>query len=153
MSVRDTSAIPVGLRSRVPAKITSSMRAPRRVRADCSPKTHEIASATFDLPQPFGPTMAAMPSPWNLSSFLSQKDLNPRICSFLSLSTPTPEMTPANMTPCCQKATNHEQIAKRQLSWKGTDATSNTVCGPQNANTAQGTRRWLKCTGEPFHGQ
>ena len=71
--------MPVGLRSRVPAKITSSMRAPRSVLADCSPSTHEIASEIFDLPQPFGPMMAATPSPWNLSSVRSQNDLNPRI--------------------------------------------------------------------------
>ena len=53
--VSETSAMPVGLRSRVPAKITSSMRDPRRVLADCSPSTQEMASAIFDLPQPFGP--------------------------------------------------------------------------------------------------
>src|SRR5882672_4435451 len=78
--------MPVGLRSRVPAKITSSMREPRRDLADCSPSTHEMASEILDLPQPLGPTMAAIPSPWNFSSVRSQKDLNPRICSFLSLS-------------------------------------------------------------------
>src|SRR3954471_4143097 len=86
MSVSDTSAIPVGLRSRVPMKITSSMRAPRRLLADCSPRTQEIASEMFDLPQPLGPTMAATPSPWNFNSVRSQKDLNPRICSFFNLS-------------------------------------------------------------------
>ena len=79
ISVSDTSAMPVGLRSRVPAKITSSMREPRRVLADCSPSTHEMASAIFDLPHPLGPMMAATPSPWNLSSVRSQNDLNPRI--------------------------------------------------------------------------
>src|SRR6266849_3118276 len=78
--------MPVGLRSRVPAKITSSMRDPRRVLADCSPSTQEIASAILDLPQPLGPMMAAMPSPWNLRSVRSQNDLNPRICSRFSLS-------------------------------------------------------------------
>src|ERR1035441_8619635 len=78
--------MPVGLRSRVPAKITSCIFTPRRERADCSPSTHEIASEILDLPQPLGPTMAAMPSPWNFSSVRSQKDLNPRICSFFSLS-------------------------------------------------------------------
>ena len=40
----------------------------------------------FDLPQPFGPMMAAMPSPWNLSSVRSQNDLNPRMWSLFSLS-------------------------------------------------------------------
>src|SRR5271166_1584605 len=81
-----TSAMPVGLRSRVPAKMTSCMLTPRRERADYSPSTHEMASEMFDLPQPFGPTMAATPSPWNFSSVRSQNDLNPRICSFFSLS-------------------------------------------------------------------
>src|SRR5581483_4405706 len=78
--------MPVGLRSRVPAKITSSMRTPRRLLADCSPKTQEIASEMLDFPQPLGPTTAAMPSPGNFSSVRSQKDLNPRICSFFNLS-------------------------------------------------------------------
>src|SRR5450755_4396629 len=78
--------MPVGLRSRVPEKMTSSMREPRRDLADCSPSTQEIASAMLDLPQPLGPMMAAMPSPWNFNSVRSQNDLNPRICSFLSLS-------------------------------------------------------------------
>src|SRR4051812_15194944 len=78
--------MPVGLRSRVPAKITSSMRDPRSVLADCSPSTHEIASEMFDLPHPLGPMIAATPSPWNFSSVRSQNDLNPRIWSFFSLS-------------------------------------------------------------------
>ena len=47
--------MPVGLRSRVPAKMTSCMLTPRSDRADCSPSTHEMASEMFDLPQPFGP--------------------------------------------------------------------------------------------------
>src|SRR5262249_29777017 len=78
--------MPVGLRSRVPAKITSSMRTPRRLLADCSPSTQEMESAILDFPQPLGPTTAAIPSPGNFSSVLSQKDLNPRICSFFSFS-------------------------------------------------------------------
>ena len=76
--------MPSGLRSRVPAKITSSMRVPRRLLADCSPSTQLMASLMFDLPQPLGPTMAAMPSPLKRSSVRSQKDLNP--CSSTRLS-------------------------------------------------------------------
>ena len=72
-----TYAMPSGLRSRVPAKMTSSMRAPRRLLADCSPSTQLMASLMLDLPQPLGPTMAAMPSPLKRSSVRSQKDLNP----------------------------------------------------------------------------
>src|SRR5271170_3027154 len=82
--------MPVGLRSRVPEKMTSSMRDPRSDLADCSPSTQEMESAMLDLPHPLGPMMAAMPSPWNFSSVRSQNDLNPRICSFLSLSKVTP---------------------------------------------------------------
>src|SRR3712207_4520647 len=81
-----TEAIPTGLRSRVPAKMTSSMRLPRRLFADCSPRTQLIASLRFDLPHPFGPTMAAMPAPWKRISERSQKDLNPWSSTRLSLS-------------------------------------------------------------------
>src|SRR5450755_1814652 len=76
-SVSVTAASPRGLRSRVPAKITSSMRAPRRVLADCSPSTQLMASLRFDLPQPLGPTTAAIPPPLKHSSVRSQKDLKP----------------------------------------------------------------------------
>src|SRR5579871_2390995 len=88
--VSETSAMPLGLRSRVPAKITSSIRDPRRVLADCSPSTQAIASAILDLPHPLGPMMPATPSPWNFSSVRSQNDLKPRICNFLSFSNVTP---------------------------------------------------------------
>ena len=78
--------MPVGLRSRVPAKMTSCMWTPRSSRADCSPSTQEMASEIFDLPQPLGPTMAVMPSPWKRRSVRSQNDLKPRIWSFFNLS-------------------------------------------------------------------
>src|SRR5437588_3415646 len=81
-----TYAMPSGLRSRVPAKITSSIRLPRRLFADCSPSTQLIASLIFDLPHPFGPTIAAMPSPLKRSSVRSQKDLNPCTSTRLSFS-------------------------------------------------------------------
>src|SRR5262249_36428467 len=87
--------MPVGWRSHVPEKITSSMRDPRSVFADCSPNTQEMASAMFDLPHPFGPMIAATPSPGNFSSVRSQNDLKPRICSFFSLSTSTPSHDPS----------------------------------------------------------
>src|SRR5215813_13655314 len=78
--------MPLGLRSRVPEKITSSIRDPRSVLADCSPRTQEMASAILDFPQPLGPMMAAIPSPRNFSSVRSLKDLKPRIWSLFSLS-------------------------------------------------------------------
>src|SRR5271163_3016112 len=78
--------MPVGLRSRVPAKMTSSILTPRRDLADCSPRTQVMASEMLDLPQPLGPTMAAIPSPESWTSVRSQKDLKPSIWTFLSLS-------------------------------------------------------------------
>ena len=53
-----TSAMPTGARASEPAKITSSMPLPRRRRGACSPIAQRIASTTFDLPQPLGPTIA-----------------------------------------------------------------------------------------------
>src|SRR5271165_3497719 len=85
-----TDAIPNGLRDLVPAKITSSMRAPRRLRADCSPRTQLMASLKFDLPHPLGPTTAAMPPPLNRSSVRSQNDLKPCSSTFFSFSTALP---------------------------------------------------------------
>src|ERR1039458_2644108 len=78
--------MPSGLRSRVAAEITSSMRVPRRLLADCSPSTQQMASLMLDLPHPLGPTMAATPSPLNRSSVRSQNDLNPCISTRLSFS-------------------------------------------------------------------
>ena len=82
-----TDAIPTGFRALVPAKITSSMRAPRRLRADCSPSTQLMASLRLDLPQPFGPTTAAIPPPLNFNSVLSQNDLKPWSSTFFNFST------------------------------------------------------------------
>ena len=64
-SAPDGSRVPLieGLRSRVPAKITSSIREPRRDLALCSPSTQLMASLRLDFPQPFGPTMAVTPEP------------------------------------------------------------------------------------------
>src|SRR5713226_4892361 len=59
--------------------------APRRCFTLCSPRTHEIASATLLLPQPFGPTTAVMPSPVKMRSVWSAKDLKPVISRRLSL--------------------------------------------------------------------
>src|SRR6266576_4027063 len=80
--VRDTSAIPRGFRPSVTLKITSAISPPRRALADCSPSTQRIASDTFDLPHPLGPTMAVTPG-WKLREVLSAKDLNPKTVKFL----------------------------------------------------------------------
>src|SRR4051794_15353802 len=78
----DTSAMPTGLRPSVPLKITSAISPPRKALADCSPSTQRIASDTFDLPHPLGPTMAVTPGR-KLRDVLSAKDLNPRTVKFL----------------------------------------------------------------------
>src|SRR5579863_7156568 len=79
--VRETSAMPRGLRPSVPLKMTSAISPPRRALADCSPKTQRMASETLDLPQPFGPTMAVTPG-WKFREVLSAKDLNPKTVKF-----------------------------------------------------------------------
>src|SRR6266704_3052285 len=79
--VKETSAMPSGLRPSVPLKITSAISPPRRALADCSPSTQRIASETFDLPHPLGPTIAVTPG-WKFSAVLSAKDLNPRTVKF-----------------------------------------------------------------------
>src|SRR5688572_2728445 len=79
--VRDTSAMPRGFRPSAPLKMTSHISPPRRALADCSPRTHLIASETFDLPQPLGPTMADTPG-WKLRAVLSAKDLKPKTVKF-----------------------------------------------------------------------
>src|ERR1700730_3050669 len=80
--MRPTSAKPTALREDDPWKITSSIFCPRKVFGLCSPRAHRIASATFDLPQPFGPTMQVTPGKtW--TSVFSANDLKPwmTICS------------------------------------------------------------------------
>ena len=58
--------------------MTSSIARPRRCLADCSPMTQRMASTMFDLPQPFGPTIAVIGSGKEID-VLSTNDLNPQI--------------------------------------------------------------------------
>ena len=89
-SVIVTSASPIGGRFTVPLKMQSAMRSARSDLWLCSPNTHEIASTTFDLPHPFGPTMQVVPTPANVTTVRSQKDLNPVISTFRSFSKVSP---------------------------------------------------------------
>ena len=74
----DTCAKPMGLRFSVPPKMTSSILPPRSVFVRCSPMTHKMASDMFDLPLPFGPTIAVIS--WSkFRRVLSGKDLKPWI--------------------------------------------------------------------------
>src|ERR1700682_1963809 len=81
-----TSASPSGGRFTVPLKMQSAMRSARSDLWLCSPSTQEMASTTFDLPHPLGPTMHVVPAPLNVTTVRSQKDLNPTISTFRSLS-------------------------------------------------------------------
>ncbi len=63
-----------------PFQIRSSPRFPRMDFIDCSPKTNRTASATLDLPEPFGPTIAVTDEVKSKLVFLA-KDLNPEISS------------------------------------------------------------------------
>src|ERR1700710_1334188 len=60
--------------------MTSSISAPRRVRALASPIAQRSASATLLLPQPFGPTMPVRPGRISIAA-ASAKLLNPAIPS------------------------------------------------------------------------
>src|SRR6186997_2310781 len=72
-----TSAVLRGGRSCEPAKITSSMAAPRMLLYEVSPIAQRSASSRFDLPQPLGPTTPVKPGSTR-SSVGSTKDLKPR---------------------------------------------------------------------------
>src|SRR5918994_3524495 len=75
--VSTTSARPSGARPDVPAKMTSSILPPRSDFAPCSPITQARPSTTFDLPEPFGPTMQVMPGS-KCIVVAEANDLNPR---------------------------------------------------------------------------
>src|SRR5262245_12873033 len=74
--VRLTSARPSAGRVAVPAKMTSSIFWLRTADGACAPSTQAIASTTFDLPDPFGPTTTVTPGS-SSSVVASANDLNP----------------------------------------------------------------------------
>src|SRR3954452_5755154 len=59
-----------------PAKMTSCIVCPRIASGDCSPSAHRTASVMFDLPEPFGPMITAIPGP-NSSRVRFGNDLKP----------------------------------------------------------------------------
>src|SRR3954470_12327639 len=72
------SAIPAGARPCPPLKMTSSVFLVRSACCPCSPRTQRTASATFDLPLPFGPTIPVIPGS-NAKTVLLRKLLKPWI--------------------------------------------------------------------------
>src|SRR5687768_15177847 len=84
---RVASAKPERERFSEPEKITSSAFLPRSSLRLCSPSTQRMASATFDFPEPFGPTTAVMPlvvaeGVRKSNSAFSANDLKPTSSSF-----------------------------------------------------------------------
>ena len=75
-SVSATSARPSAGRLAVPAKITSSIFWLRTELGACAPSTQAMASTTFDLPDPFGPTTTVTPGS-SCSVVVSANDLKP----------------------------------------------------------------------------
>lgn len=69
-----------------PAQMRSSLRLPRILFIDCSPSAKRNASATFDFPDPFGPTMAVAADEKSSTVFRAN-DLNPAISSRFSIDT------------------------------------------------------------------
>ena len=67
--------------------MTSTISLPRRLLTLCSPRTQRMASTTFDLPEPLGPTTTVMPG-GNSKRVLSAKLLKPKISSDLSMTGP-----------------------------------------------------------------
>jgi hypothetical protein len=72
-----TSAYSAGLFPADPAKRTSSGFSARSSDGASEPVAQRIASETFDLPEPFGPTMTPTPGSSRISTG-STNDLNPR---------------------------------------------------------------------------
>src|SRR5450830_2104908 len=124
-----------GLRLVEPLKMTSVIDSPRRFFAELSPITQRTASMMFDLPQPLGPTTAAM----LLGKFTvvgSTKDLNPASLMHLSrtLRRPPTQRSPARNcaghrpTALGESAPGHGPARRRAV-----------------ARTARGIRSWRPC--------
>ena len=79
----DTSEMFFGGLLEVPEKITSSIPDPLILFGELSPMHHLNASTTFDLPQPFGPTIPVSPSSIR-KVVLSKNDLKPVKSNFLN---------------------------------------------------------------------
>src|SRR5208282_6054653 len=72
------------------------MLLPRSRVGACSPSTHRIASTTFDLPHPLGPTTAVIPGAKPIV-VESRKDLKPSSSRLLRRMLPSP---PPHHHPC-----------------------------------------------------
>src|SRR5207237_1937184 len=123
-----TSAIPSGGRFVVPLKMQSAMRSARRDLWLCSPSTQEMASTTFDFPQPFGPTIHVVPEPLKVTTVRSQNDLKPTLSTFRSLSKVSPFFSHLAFSLACHRA---HPILNPASDWEwlvASDAVPSTFC-------------------------
>src|SRR5438445_13573600 len=67
-----------------------------------------MASTTFDLPHPFGPTMHVVPVPLNVTTVRSQNDLNPVISTLRSFS----KMSPLTLSFSARCSTRMENLSQ-----------------------------------------
>src|SRR5207253_3029348 len=124
-----------GLRLVEPLKMTSVIDSPRRFFAELSPITQRTASMMFDLPQPLGPTTAAM----LLGKFTvvgSTKDLNPASLMHLSRTFRQPSTQTAPDRNCA----GHKPRALRESA-----ASHGPARRPAVARTGPGTRSSQPC--------
>src|SRR5579862_2527073 len=100
-----TSARPSGGREVVPAKTTSSILPPRSDLTPCSPITHDRASTTLDLPEPFGPTTQVMPGS-RRSVVAEANDLKPRMVRLFKYTGRPSSPLPAPYRPVALRTPN-----------------------------------------------
>ncbi len=96
--VRATSARPSGERLAVPAKMTSSIFWLRTELGAWAPSTQAMASTTFDLPDPLGPTTTVTPGSSSIV-VASANDLKPlRVRLFKNTAAATLPNRPVQIT-------------------------------------------------------
>src|SRR6476646_10423922 len=148
--VRLTSALPSAGRLAVPAKMTSSIFCERTALGACAPSTQAMASTTFDLPDPFGPTTTVTPgSNWRVVG--SANDLKPlRVSDFKN----TARATIAAPTPRPREPSPHsgQTPARPTTIWAprvGADQAHSPRLAPRSSKTT-GHRRRIQDFRGPF---
>src|ERR1019366_62488 len=133
-STRETSAIPAAGLDSLPAEMRSSALLPRSRVGACSPSTHRIASTTFDLPNPLGPTTAVIPGAKPIV-VESRKDLKPNNSRLLRRMLPPP---PPH---------HHLPKAYPKVRWEGQEHPLHIVC----RRTGTPSKLWISPVGTGRH--
>src|SRR5580704_13321685 len=122
----------------------SSTLLPRRRVGACSPSTHRIASTTFDLPHPLGPTTAVIPGA-KLIVVESRKLLKPSNSRLLRRMLPPPRPHPPLQSKFILK---HPRRVKRirNILWVvgGISTVSSKIGGRVNHFIKCGTHRGFR---------